>query len=113
EPTMAEYRAHQLRYDSLMLLPYVVVSLLLVWLSVYLAPKLSSRINRSRITLGAIAFALIVVTALVNDGVARVFNRGAIVLSPEPRSVLTFLIVAVPVALLSSMIARENLQENP
>src|SRR5690349_15810990 len=59
-PAMVEYRALQWQYDSLMLLPYVVVSSLLVWLSVYVAPKLSNRRNRSRIALASVAFALIV-----------------------------------------------------
>jgi len=112
-PTMLEYRAHHWRYDFLILLPYVVVSLFLVWLAVYVAPKLSNRIDRSRITLGVVAFGLIVAAALINDGIARLVNRGGIVLSPEPRSLLSFIIVAVPVVLLSSMIARESLQGKP
>ena len=63
-----------------------------------------------RIALASVAFALIVATALVNDAVAHMFNRGAIVLSLEPRSLMSFMCVAVPVALLSSMITRKNVQ---
>ncbi|HYH00259.1 MAG TPA: hypothetical protein VD837_14080 [Terriglobales bacterium] len=105
-PSTAEYHTNEWQYDARFLFPYLVASLLLVAVAFVLAPKIAKRIDRRRTTLFIISFSLLFAVAAILDVLVRTarLNCG-VFLSFAPDSILAFLMVVVPVALLSALFA--------
>lgn len=101
-PSMVQYHSNKWQYDTRFLLPYIVASVLMVAVAFVLAPRLAKRIDRRRIAVFIIAFVLLFAVAAVSDVIARTLNAGVLILS-TPDSILRFVMVTVPVAVLSAL----------
>lgn len=99
---MVQYHSNKWQYDTRFLLPYIVASVLMVAVAFVLAPRLAKRIDRRRIAVFIIAFVLLFAVAAVSDVIARTLNAGVLILS-TPDSILRFVMVTVPVAVLSAL----------
>ncbi len=105
-PSIAEYHANEWQYDARFLLPYFVVSLLIVAVTFVLAPKLAKRIDSGRITVFILAFGLLSAVTGVSDAIVKTARlNDCVFLSFASDSIVAFLLVAVPVALLSALFA--------
>lgn len=106
-PGVAEYNQHHWQYDVLFFLPYGIAAILLTVVCLFVAPKLSNRlVRRHRVTGYALAsLVLILAVAAVSDMINIAWLRGGLFYGWGAASYVRLLIVGLPLAVSSALIA--------
>ena len=106
-PDLAEYNQHHWQYDVRFLLPYCLAALVLTFACLFIAPKLSRRLTprHSMGLYGLASLLLVFAVAAVSDVINIVWLRSGLFYGSGAASYVRLLIVGLPLAVSSAVIA--------
>lgn len=105
-PGMAEYNQHTWHYELRFLIPYCIASTILAFVCLFVAPKVGNRLTaRHKFGVHSANSLVLLFAAAASDMVNVMWLKGGVFLGTESYSYMRLLIVSLPLAIISGLLA--------